>query len=1241
MKDRTPQFKCQRCAEDRSHYCLGMCNRCYQRHLREKNKDRKSQSQGGFSFQRKKNNYPFASPQIGENYQSLIPDKANLPGAVSYTRAYNYSDQENIEHFLKFCKLIFSDYPVEGDIIKGACGIEERALNLLEKYGDVHKAMYAVKNPVALALNPDLLNSLTQEEIEKEVSEVWRELVKVKIDNKDEFLEKMKNSVEAGITEQELQVLLQMATNMKVKVPKEITNQLTDSENFSKSLRKKLVDKSLTIEELRELIERINEFKVKTTAMQHLQEVLVKAEEWVVRSKKLVVPTVRQLQNLVTEGSALPLFFPDLANVKEKYKCVKKWTENAHGLIKSWRCKKDIRTPVCEVQALINDARSLQFIHHDIEILEEAIQKVFEWQERVKMAEEDMYCSKYIVQLLEEGQTLPLEIDSLEGMKNSFHWAARARKLLESKKINQKLLAQLINEGKNKNITSPLLKEMQSLLSTSKSWREKTKKTLSISNESTVENVQNLLKEGESLNIDSDSYLSQLRSKLNKIHDFQENCKLMRTSPLEKWTVSQIRNIRRQHSQLAIVSPDFDEIKQQLKSTENWISAAMTFIKKFPRVVPGHEELQILQKLIEECPSVYVSSQEHVKLEEFQDAAEQWRINADKVLVEENLENLFILANAAQNHPVDGKLFEKVSENAMCMEWRHKVQTALKDFDMKNLSKLKAELPVISLKSTSEYLALSDCLEKYEKWAVDLENICEEGNVKNLEDMYRSAREITIGNEQRVLIKRSLIGIYSWKERIRHFLRFGGEYNEGRALAKEGEYVCFECDEQEELSGLLEKVKIVKKKAGKVIAALPNGFVRSAPPSRIYKKRHLLEEYSLESNGDLLPDLIYSIENAIETFSPMEPHCFPLYHPTQGLSIIINSPVLYKPLKIPEEQRKKRSISYKQINEDVKNVKRPPRRPKNIEISRQSFCICKNEVSCSDTIMINCDYCGEWYHPSCISIDAEDIDKIEEFSCFLCYERIGIRSDRVRRQIINYQEFLTLANECNGKFQCDETREIIKISGRVAEWRVEAKEILESGLMLKEIKKIYESNSSFIEEQQYLFDGKIMKTLVEYEGLPIVMDERDKLLALLRKRDWLREVYQSICKNNSYRNIKKLIKERLAFDDEEFTEPVAELQKVLDLINDLSQQLQEILKSTPKLKALKVFFEKEEISQYKLELFEKNKKKIEQFENLLSEIKAEMQGKEKKKLQVLLAKAEKFGIQDELLEEASVLVAKS
>ena len=1225
MKD-ISHFKCQRCGEDRSHYCLGMCNRCYQRHLREKNKDRKVQPSGVFSLKRKKNNYPFTAPLIGENYQTTIPEKTSLSPLRSYKKAYNYSDSDNIEKFLKFCKLIYSEYPAEGDIIKGACGIEERAMNLLEQYGDLHKAMYAVKNPIVLALNPDLIESLPADEIEKEVNQVWNELHKVKIDNKDEFLEKLKISVDSGITEQEFHTLLQIASNMKVKVPKEITSELSESENFSKTLRKKKVDKSLTVEELREVVARFEDFKIKTSTMQEYQEILAKAEDWMARFRKNTHPTMRQLQNMVTEGTALPLSIPELAVVRDKHKSVKKWTETVHGLIKTWRCKKDVKTPLSEVQSLVQEAKGLQFTHHDILILEDAAQKVFEWQERVKMTEEDKYCSEFISQLLEEGQNLPLEVDSLEGMKNAFNWTARAKKVLESKKINQKVLAQLANEGKNKAISSPMLKEMQNLLNCSKLWREKAKKVLA-SSDNNVELMQDLLKEAEGFLIDEECYVAQLRNKVNKLLEIRDMKKG------SKKTTAEVRNSKRPSISFA---SEYDEIKHQAKLPEAWPSATSQFLKKFPKPIPNAEDLPTLKKLIEEVPSSQKSSSDYSKLLEMLDNSSTWIKESNQCLDSNDSFKINSLIAKSSGFPVDLVLYEKLNENVCVSDWKVKVSSCLHLQDIQSLKKLKAEIPSLAIKGTSEYQELSSYLENYEKWSNDLEKVCDDGSLETLEDLYRASKDLAITHEQRTLIKRSIISMYSWKDRVKYYLDNGGEISEGRALAKEGEYVCFECDEQDELSALLEKLKVIKKKVRKVLFSLPNSAIRSQITPRVFKKRHVLEEYKLENkqnDENQVADLVQAVESACETIAPMEPYAFPLYHPIQGLSLIISIPTQAKQVRLPDD-KKKRPISYKQLNEDGKNIKRPPRRPKNFEISRQSFCICKNEASWNDTIMINCDYCGEWYHPTCISIDSEEIEKIDEFCCFLCYERIGIRSERVKRQIIPYNEFLNLVQECSGKFWCDEIREILKIDGRIAEWRVEAKELLETGLMVKELKKIYEVDSSLIEEQQYLFDGKIMKSLVEYEGLPAIMEERDLLLNLLRKRDWLREAYQSIYKKNSYRNIKKLVKERGNFDEESFSDAVAELNKVLVVIQEYNNQLQDILKGQPTLTQLKKFFENEEIVHYKLDLFEKTKKKVEQFEAVLQEIKEEMNAKDKKKLAGLVAKAEKLGIKDGLLDEA-------
>ena len=1224
MKD-ISHFKCQRCGEDRSHYCLGMCNRCYQRHLREKNKDRKIQPSGIFGLRRKKNNYPITAPLIGESYQTSIPNLSDLPPVRSYTKAYNFCDSGLLDKFLKFCKLIYSEYPAEGDIIKGACGVEERAMSLLNHYGDVHKAMYAVKNPIVLALNPSLIESLPAEEIEKEVNQVWDELHKVKTDNKDDFLEKLKLSVNSGITEQEFNTLLQIASNMKVKVPKEITSELSESENFSKTLRKKKVDKSLTLGELRDLVAKFEDFKIKTSTMQDYQETLAKAEAWVARIRKNSHPTMRQLQNMVAEGSALPLALPELAAVRDKHRSVKKWTEAVHGLIKLWRCKKEVKTPLSEVQSLIQEAKGLQFTHHDIFVLEEAAQQVFEWQERVKMAEEDKFYAELISQLLEEGQNLPLEVDSLEGMKNTFNWTARARKVLESKKVNQKVLAQIVNEGKNKNISSPVFKEMQNLLAGSKTWRDKAKKVLA-SGDSKVLDMQELLKEAEGFKVDEECYLAQLRNRVNKVLESKDFVKSKKKSTAET------RNCKRPVS----FSSEYEEIRHLARFSETWLVACSQFLKKFPKLVPDGEDLETLKRIVEEVTPGHKSSSEYSRLQDMLDSSLNWVKEAAQCLDSNDCFKMNSLIAKSSAFPVDLVLYEKLNENISISEWKLKFSSFLHLQDIQSLQKLKAEIPSQSIKATNEYQELVNYLEKYEKWLSDLSDVCDDGTLESLEELYRASKDLSITHEQRTLIKRSIISMYSWKDRVKHFLNNGGEISEGRALAKEGEYVCFECEEQDALSTQLEKLKTLKKKIRKVLFSLPNSAIRSQIPARVLKKRHIVEEYRLEqthNQNTQINEIINAVESANETVAPMLPHAFPLYHPIEGLSLIISIPAQGKYSRLAED-KKKRTISYKLLNEDGKNMKRPPRRPKNFEISRQTFCICKNEASWNDTIMINCDYCGEWYHPTCISIDSDEIDKIDEFCCFLCYERIGIRSERPKRQVVQYAEFWNLVQECSGKFWCDEIREIKKIETRIVEWKVEAKELMRAGLMSKELRKIYESDSVLIEEQQYLFDGKIMKCLVEYEGLPVVMEERDLLLNLIRKRDWLREAYQSIYKKNSYRNIKKLIKERANFDEDSFSDAVDELNKVIEVIQEYNNELQDLLKDQPTLTQLQNFFKNEDIVHYKLDLFEKTKRKVEQFEALLQEIKEEMSSKDKKKLAGLVAKAEKLGIKDEILDEA-------
>ena len=94
----------------------------------------------------------------------------------------------------------------------------------------------------------------------------------------------------------------------------------------------------------------------------------------------------------------------------------------------------------------------------------------------------------------------------------------------------------------------------------------------------------------------------------------------------------------------------------------------MNFIKTFPRVVPNPEELLILNKLLQECPSMYKNSSEYFKLEEFKNSEAEWDKNITLLIEKEDFATISEFLNNAQSFPVDNISFMKVSENLACFE---------------------------------------------------------------------------------------------------------------------------------------------------------------------------------------------------------------------------------------------------------------------------------------------------------------------------------------------------------------------------------------------------------------------------------------------------------------------------------------------------------------------------------------------------------------------------------------------
>lgn len=46
--------------------------------------------------------------------------------------------------------------------------------------------------------------------------------------------------------------------------------------------------------------------------------------------------------------------------------------------------------------------------------------------------------------------------------------------------------------------------------------------------------------------------------------------------------------------------------------------------------------------------------------------------------------------------------------------------------------------------------------------------------------------------------------------------------------------------------------------------------------------------------------------------------------------------------------------------------------------------------------MIACDHCDEWFHASCLHIDDDAVERIDQFICPSCETRMSLRSPRHR-----------------------------------------------------------------------------------------------------------------------------------------------------------------------------------------------------------------------------------------------------
>ncbi|KAH7317976.1 hypothetical protein B0J17DRAFT_686462 [Rhizoctonia solani] len=99
--------------------------------------------------------------------------------------------------------------------------------------------------------------------------------------------------------------------------------------------------------------------------------------------------------------------------------------------------------------------------------------------------------------------------------------------------------------------------------------------------------------------------------------------------------------------------------------------------------------------------------------------------------------------------------------------------------------------------------------------------------------------------------------------------------------------------------------------------------------------------------------------------------------------------------KVKEKEARSRSES-RQVETPAPEAILPPKvtivePQEELEEDTRLYCICKTRYD-EDKVMIACDRCDDWYHPTCVNLPEFDVDLIDQFVCPLCVTKYNVRT---------------------------------------------------------------------------------------------------------------------------------------------------------------------------------------------------------------------------------------------------------
>ncbi|KAI8106581.1 hypothetical protein M9435_001123 [Picochlorum sp. BPE23] len=684
----------------------------------------------------------------------------------------------------------------------------------------------------------------------------------------------------------------------------------------------------------------------------------------------------KQLDAMATEAGRIPITIPEAKTLRERLSSIKKVAEAVRIALPKNRetgRRKNNEDPITLefLENLHKESTDAHIMMPEIVTLNEAMDKINDWRDRVEKALSERSTWKVYEQLIEEGKTMPCEMPDIERLLELQHrvyaWISEMYSLKAQNKP-LKRLREFLAEGYNLPIAFDEIAEMEAYLQNFE-WEDKAKKC--VSSLATIEDLEFLLSCAPSGNDSVAHLLEGLQSKLQKAKAWTESAEMFAKNHGSSLPhIDEVKTLVAQGEDTQVKTDVLVSYSDKLAAAAKWIRRCQRClsVKESPLVPPEvtRQRVPIVSGASHPCVRtkiLWMAPETRDKLPSFSVIDSLIRDYDDLGMQMDEYEVLAVLHKKAiawheEADPILSQtdifedqipLVEDIIEKGL--------RTGLKIAQVDNL---ESYLHAFVWKQTvDDILELTENPSSYPDYPLaSLELLAELSNV---------GEKISSSKEEFKNLKRLVARGNRWLKEANAILRPEKpkivSLQHAKELVSSGASlnIYFGGSDQERITSLISEYE----KLSDALSLLLRGDNRPTV-SHVKEIYQNLMMIPIESEPK---ETIHKVMKQIET---MESSTMPSLGTTFS--------------KIPLTQ----ALSYLEATIDAaKEQKDKALQADHLDIESHYdddegvlFCLCQ-QSSVADSAMVACDYCSDWYHTSCIGFREGGLASLKS-STFLC-----------------------------------------------------------------------------------------------------------------------------------------------------------------------------------------------------------------------------------------------------------------